>query len=324
MVISSLLSYSIWCSAASNLPITDVVFLQKALPNPGGEKKVSMTEKRVKLGWLAGVSSALLLSAGAIAGAMPVDAQAGVPGPSLGQSTAPVGQLGQSLQNAQRNPGTQSGQSNQGSQSSPGSQASQSGQASQSSPASQSGQSSQNFQLQGSKIVPLIVVQSPSGDSVRLFVPVYIQGQGPFPFALDTGASSSVIDSALVDLLSLPKASGTAQAVGVSGQVNNISQVNVSNWRVGNVSLPAMKVASINIPNPGSQSRYSGVAGLIGSDILNNYGAVVVDYRDGVLILNPSLQVGVSLNTPNNVGSGGFNFGSSGGGSNGFGMSAQG
>jgi hypothetical protein len=53
--------------------------------------------------------------------------------------------------------------------------------------------------------VSLLVLQGPGGSTLAL-VPVFIDGQGPFAFALDTGASHSVIDKDLAEQLGLPAA----------------------------------------------------------------------------------------------------------------------
>ncbi len=134
---------------------------------------------------------------------------------------------------------------------------------------------------QGSEqTVPLQVVQGPGG-SVLALVPVYINDQGPYYFALDTGASTSAIDSVLVDQLGLQVVGRPQQVTGITGSVVT-RLVRVDTWRVGNVPLPAANVTDLNLPGP---STGGGLQGLLGSDMLSHFGAVTVDYDRKLLVL---------------------------------------
>jgi hypothetical protein len=128
--------------------------------------------------------------------------------------------------------------------------------------------------------VQLQVVQGPGG-SVLALVPVSIQGQGPYTFALDTGASQSVVDKQIADQLELPT-SGTASPVfGVFG-AGQATAVRVEQWRIGEVELPSATIVAIDLPDP---PIGSGPRGLLGSDMLSLFGAVTVDYEQAVLVL---------------------------------------
>src|SRR5215471_16231077 len=56
----------------------------------------------------------------------------------------------------------------------------------------------------GQQRVRLRVITAKGRDTIAL-VPVFINGRGPYPFALDTGASQSLIDSGLARTLGLRK-----------------------------------------------------------------------------------------------------------------------
>ncbi len=129
--------------------------------------------------------------------------------------------------------------------------------------------------------VPLQVVEGPQG-AVLALVPVLIAGQGPFAFALDTGASQSLVDSDIARQLNLPVVGRAGQVTGVTG-AQQADLVRVSEWRVGDVSLPQTDVISLGLPEP---SRGVGLAGLLGSDILSRFGAITVDYQREVLVLH--------------------------------------
>jgi len=137
-------------------------------------------------------------------------------------------------------------------------------------------------QVSGGKevTVPVHVVQGRSG-AVMALVPVYIDSQGPYLFALDTGASVTAIDSALVDQLKLPVVGRGAQITGVTGS-ETVRLVRLANWRAGDVPLPAITATDIPLPQ---QDVESGLVGLLGSDVLSQYGAITVDYERQVLIL---------------------------------------
>jgi predicted aspartyl protease len=136
--------------------------------------------------------------------------------------------------------------------------------------------------ITGSNEVKLTIVSGPRGEVLAL-VPVYINGQGPFGFALDTGASESVVDTGIVQRLNLPVVGSAGEATGVGGMVS-AKLVRVDSWRVGDVNLPQKNIAAINLPGPNTQR---GLQGLLGSDVLSNYGEITVNYDRGVLILGP-------------------------------------
>jgi predicted aspartyl protease len=130
------------------------------------------------------------------------------------------------------------------------------------------------------RTVPLQVVEGPEG-SVLALAPVFINGQGPFPFALDTGASVSLIDRELAGQLGLPIAGTPREVTGITG-AEEAELVRVDQWQVGEVGLPAAMGVTVNLPEP---SRGVGLQGLLGSDILSEFGVITVDYRRGILIL---------------------------------------
>ena len=129
--------------------------------------------------------------------------------------------------------------------------------------------------------VPLEVVEGPQG-AVLALVPILIQGQGPFAFALDTGASQSIVDEQVADQLNLPVVGKAGKVTSVTG-AEQADLVRVSDWRVGDVTLPQTNVISLSLPEP---SRGVGLAGLLGSDILSRFGSITVDYDRQVLVLH--------------------------------------
>ncbi len=132
----------------------------------------------------------------------------------------------------------------------------------------------------GAQIVPLRVVDGPVGGVVAL-VSVSISGQGPYSFALDTGASQSVVDLQIASQLGLPVVGRAPYVVGVTGGTE-ASLVRVDRWQMGDVSLPATRLVALDLPQT---NRSIGLQGLLGSDMLSKFGAVTVDYANDQLLL---------------------------------------
>jgi predicted aspartyl protease len=108
-----------------------------------------------------------------------------------------------------------------------------------------------------------------------VFVPVYINGVGPYLFALDTGAAKSVIDTAVANHLGLPDKGplpGGITGVTSSGPA---SQVAVDNWRVGSLTLPSETAVTVALP---AHQGGSGLDGLLGSDELSRFRVVTINY----------------------------------------------
>ncbi len=122
------------------------------------------------------------------------------------------------------------------------------------------------------------VVQDQSGATLVL-APVTIHGKGPFTFAVDTGASTSLISSALAQQLGLPVA-GSAEPISGIGGVTQSVPVKVSDWNTGSIRLPSVTIASATIPRERGSSTFQG---LLGSDIWSKFGKFTLDYSSSTL-----------------------------------------
>lgn len=130
--------------------------------------------------------------------------------------------------------------------------------------------------------VPLEVVEGPGG-AILAFVPVEVDGQGPYGFALDTGASTSVLDRSIAEELGLEQV-GEAQGVtGVTG-ATEAAMVQIESWQMGEVDLGARPALVLDL---GTDGAGPGIEGLLGSDVLSEFGAITVDYDEQVLRLRP-------------------------------------
>jgi hypothetical protein len=134
----------------------------------------------------------------------------------------------------------------------------------------------------GDHIVPLVVIDGPQ-TGVLAFVPVYINDEGPFDFALDTGASRSVIDADVVEQLGLRTSGSAGPAITVTG-VSEARLVRIDNWRVGDVDIPINQAVTLDLPAPGGHVN---IHGLLGSDVLSTFDAITLDYDRKELVLRP-------------------------------------
>ncbi|MBC9725260.1 retropepsin-like aspartic protease [Streptomyces sp. TRM68367] len=125
--------------------------------------------------------------------------------------------------------------------------------------------------------VPLRVVEQ--GDRTLAFVPVSIEGEGPFMFALDTGASTSVVDEDVADRVGLERTGERRSVSGILG-TGQVPVARVDQWRVGDVPIDPGEVTVIDLGPPRGGG---GIQGLLGSDVLSDYRSITVDYEDGVL-----------------------------------------
>jgi len=125
--------------------------------------------------------------------------------------------------------------------------------------------------------VPLRVVEE--DDRTLAFVPVSIEGEGPFMFALDTGASASVVDEDVADQVGLERTGERRSVSGILG-TGRVPVAQVDQWRVGDVPIDPGEVTVIDLGPP---KGGGGIQGLLGSDVLSDYGSITVDYDEGVL-----------------------------------------
>src|SRR5581483_1707916 len=105
------------------------------------------------------------------------------------------------------------------------------------------------------------------GRQVLALVPVTIDGKGPWAFALDTGASQSLVDSSVAKELPVPRTGARQRIAGVDS-VSNAPSIRVTDWRVGNVKLPPTTVVETNLP---FGNAHGGIQGLLGSDMLSRF-----------------------------------------------------
>ncbi|MCO5996409.1 retropepsin-like aspartic protease [Actinoallomurus rhizosphaericola] len=124
------------------------------------------------------------------------------------------------------------------------------------------------FETGKSFSLPMRVIHS--GDGTLLFVPVRVNGTGPYDFVLDTGSSNSSVDRSLVRRLRLPRTGQEHRVQGVTGS-GLVPIVKIRRWTIGGVPLRATSLAVVDLG--------MGVAGLLGSDELRHFSSVTLDFQ---------------------------------------------
>lgn len=116
-----------------------------------------------------------------------------------------------------------------------------------------------------------------------VIVQVTIHGKGPYPMAIDTGASLTLLDLNLADKLGLKPAGPSQQITGVGG-VEEVSPYSISQWSMGKATLPSMTITSAPLLD---LKRTAHVDGLLGSDLFARIGAITINYASGQVTLYP-------------------------------------
>lgn len=108
------------------------------------------------------------------------------------------------------------------------------------------------------------------------FAAVRIDGHGPYPFMVDSGAAVSVIKASLARKLHLPSLRAPRGRLYGIGCGARGGKTRVQRWRAGRVALPSVELETL--PSVGSSSRLDG---LLGSDLWSRLGSLRLDYSSG-------------------------------------------
>jgi predicted aspartyl protease len=126
--------------------------------------------------------------------------------------------------------------------------------------------------------VPVRIVRGTTGGAI-IVAGVCVDGHGPFSFLVDTGASTTTIDSRVAALLHL-RPLGTVPLSGF-GCHNNVTFAQVKSLSVDGLNLEPQVV----LVGPLRSPLVPALDGLLGSDVLSRFGAVRIDFRAGRLTL---------------------------------------
>lgn len=112
------------------------------------------------------------------------------------------------------------------------------------------------------------------GASVRVLVSMCVDGVGPFPFVLDTGAPTSLFDTHFLDHVHL-SADAPVDVLRQPGCTVVVLHDLVRRWSIGPLALASQSVSVVRLPGFGLGGQ---PMGLLGSDVLSRFGAVRLDY----------------------------------------------
>ena len=121
-----------------------------------------------------------------------------------------------------------------------------------------------------------VTVSDVSGSKL-VTVGVCLGTSGPYPFVVDTGSTTSIIDSGLASTLHL-KAAGSATLGGL-GCAESGNMVSAPDMSAGHIPLAAQSLVSASLSDWAGQS----VDGVLGSDVLGRFGAVKLDLPKATL-----------------------------------------
>ena len=114
-----------------------------------------------------------------------------------------------------------------------------------------------------------------------LLVPVLVNDKGPYEFALDTGASMTVLSINLASNLGI-KAGATKEGVGAGGRVK-VSLTSVRSVAIGEAHFDKLEAVITDL-SAISQAVETKLDGIIGYNFLKNF-KVTIDYPNNILSL---------------------------------------
>jgi predicted aspartyl protease len=115
-----------------------------------------------------------------------------------------------------------------------------------------------------------------------MLVPVHINGEGPFDFVLDTGATLMCLDERLIERLSVPvdtRRSGIGAGIEGTGQ---IQLVGLDSVRIGTARAEGLSACVLDLAH--TQAMGIEFDGLIGLNFLREF-RVTLDFDRNVMIL---------------------------------------
>jgi aspartyl protease len=144
----------------------------------------------------------------------------------------------------------------------------------------------------GGTRVPITV--STVAGQVAESLDVCIDGNGPFPFVLDSGAGQSTIDAGLARRLHLAAAGQATEFAGV-GCTGSARPVSSGSWTLDGMALDPQQLTAATLPQIGGKGEPDG---LLGSDVLARFGAVRIDFAGSALVLPGPEGAPLSGTTP--------------------------
>lgn len=115
-----------------------------------------------------------------------------------------------------------------------------------------------------------------------LLVPLYLNGQGPFEFVLDTGATITCVDQPLAERLNLQEQRGQIGLGAGVGGAGRVRLVGIDSLRIGGAEASGLTACVLDLAQVRAISP--DVAGLLGLNFLREF-RVTLDFNRNVLLL---------------------------------------
>jgi hypothetical protein len=130
---------------------------------------------------------------------------------------------------------------------------------------------------------PTAVALTVSGGpaAAAAMVPVCLDGHGPYPFLVDSGAGATVVDAQVASAAGLGPGAAPLPLNGV-GCHQSSSRLAVGSWSLEGVALRPQLVLVAALPGFGLTTA---PAGILGADVLSRFGAVRLDFARGRLVV---------------------------------------
>jgi predicted aspartyl protease len=119
-------------------------------------------------------------------------------------------------------------------------------------------------------------------NDAALLVPVHVNGEGPFDFVLDTGATLTCVDAALMDSLGLEPEAGRLGRGLDATSLGNVQLIRIDSLRVGAAQASDMGGCVLDLAH--IQDAGLDVHGLLGLNFLREF-TVRLDFQRQILHL---------------------------------------
>jgi predicted aspartyl protease len=116
-----------------------------------------------------------------------------------------------------------------------------------------------------------------------LMVPVYVNGEGPLDFVLDTGATFTCVSEETAERLRLPERPTAGIGVGVGG-TSRLRLVQVDSLRLGGAAAESLPACLLDLAH--TEAIGLSMDGLLGLNFLSSF-LVTLDFERGVVRLEP-------------------------------------
>lgn len=135
-----------------------------------------------------------------------------------------------------------------------------------------------------------VKVHKYSSGGVSVLTTVTVHGK-PYLFVVDSGASTSVIDSSIADELGLTTVGPPGKSTGLGCSAPS-HRVRLDNWSVGGEALPPDVIGATKVSLAGGKINGITVAGLLGAEVYRAFGSLRLDYAGKKMTLGGTATAG--------------------------------